>query len=101
MKAKLVKEYIEFERGQDPKKSLGIGRKIYYKEIIDFFLEFEKDQESVWDKTERFVNDVLLDSLLAKYPVVDIDDLVKAAQEMIKEAIQIWAQTTEYEENES
>lgn len=38
MRAKFVKENLDFERGQDPKKSMGIGDEAIYQKISDMML---------------------------------------------------------------
>ncbi|MDD5649088.1 MAG: hypothetical protein PHF86_01535 [Candidatus Nanoarchaeia archaeon] len=99
MKAKLIKEVTNFERGKSPEeiKSMFSGR-LTYDEILNLLIE-----DRIWEQTEMFVNDYIVDTVINKSTNFNIEDLKKVACKLISEALDNWYTSIgeELEEDES
>ena len=93
-KNKLVKENIEFQRGQTAKKAVGVGREgagiPSKEELKDYFYS------ELWDVTEKFINDDILGMLFMQFDNIDTEEVKEALCEMSEEALDTWKQTTDY-----
>ena len=59
------------------------------------YKQIEKMMLGLDDEFERFVNDIILDTIFTKYPDASVADIKKAAIMMVDETIDTWEQTAD------
>lgn len=88
MRAKRVDEAQNFQRGQDPKRSMDIGYPVpNIGEIMDFLIIDEN-----FEHIDIFVNE-LLDKIYKEYPTAKPEDAMRAIENVVIEALDNWYQT--------
>jgi hypothetical protein len=97
MKAKLISEDLKFERGKSEEEIKAIfSERATYKQLLDVLCEEEN-----WEKLEEFVNEYIIDTVIRKYNNFKIEDIKKATNTLMNEAIDNWYQSRDLDELQS
>lgn len=89
MRAKRVDEAQNFQRGQDPKRSMDIGYPVpNVGEIMDMLIMDEH-----FEPIDIFVNE-LLDVIYREFPAAKPEDAMRAIENVVSESLDNWYQTT-------
>ena len=93
MRAKTVNEEVNFERGQDPKRSMDIGiPPPNVGEIMDLLVMDEH-----FEGIDIFANE-LLDVIYREFPTAKPQDAMRAIENVVSESLDNWYQTAAPEE---
>ena len=88
MRAKTVNEEVNFERGQDPKRSMDIGiPPPNVGEIMDLLI-----MDEYFEEIDRQVNE-LLDVIYREFPTAKPEDAMRAIENVVAESLDNWYQT--------